>query len=406
MKIFGLFFLYLLCAGLLFEAHAQIVVPGNPRACDRFRPAVEQPVECWIELLGSRDPGTRLLAAENLARMGPRAEAAVPALARMIGETEASVKEKVFEALVQIAEGCDSCPAVKVLHDILDRSTNFIERLYSRQGLARIYKTGLTGVWQLPGWPGVFPQASFSGPGLTRPLVSDNGKKYSQSFTSGEAGQIFEYTKTETLARDPDFARRYADETLKKEADPPFVGAVGKRKVLVWNLKTTENAEKNECLAGRSRIVVILAYDKTWTLEVCDNSTFRSLENPKPAAPDPDVLIKFFLNDLSTYFDRLEAALENPPRTDFRRNFELFKTLKKGMSVTEVVDYVGYTDDFYFAGEGITLAVYELIDESKIILKFTLADKTINFFSHDRPWKLESATRRTQNSQPPETFIK
>jgi HEAT repeat protein len=59
-------------------------------------------VPILMELLASRDPHARLMAAEGLEKVGEEARPAVPSLLRALNDEDATVREQVEQALFSI----------------------------------------------------------------------------------------------------------------------------------------------------------------------------------------------------------------------------------------------------------------------------------------------------------------
>ena len=100
-------------------------------------------------------------------------------------------------------------------------------------------------------------------------------------------------------------------------------------------------------------------------------------------------------------YDRAESALENPPRTDFRRNLKLFAPLRKGMSIADVVSYVGKSDEFYEIGYG-AIATYDLLNGTTLTLRYAKRGRR---GTEGEDWLLESITGKSMMTNGAEEFL-
>jgi hypothetical protein len=211
------------------------------------------------------------------------------------------------------------------------------------------------------GWLGVFPeltgyQRTFSAPVVTldkakKPVAYRQTAKY--EWTGGAIKKL-----EVTLARDPEFKQKYAAETVRKEAKEV---RVGKRTGWLWNLEKEAQGKRDAVVA---RLVVPLGEDKALILEA------------RGAGPWEE------LTGLAERFDlaRAETALEGPPRTEFGRNLDAFRALKKGMPYADVAGWVGEADED--VGQGVHILVYKLPDGSRVLLGF--ADlKSLMYVKHE-----------------------
>lgn len=393
-----LMFLFCLCGQL--TADAQLEEKETDKLCRQLKFIKQKSINSWIEQLSSANiPSSRKCALDALAKLGPEATAAVPTLAKLVNNK--GIQREVFEVLVKIAEGDDTSSAAFVLIQTLAKSDpNSGAHLYALIGLSEIYNARkLLGTTSLPGWVGVYPSNEYRHYSWDKPVVSKDGKSYSQSAYSGAVGNMTSWHSTETLARDPLFAQKYSDESLSKETNPPKIYYAGKRKVLVWELKEkVRSGYMGACPTNHSRTVVLLDTDKVLISETCVDSAYERRGKLEPAE------IKFSEEELA-FFDRAEAALENPPRTDFRRTRKLFKPLKKGMTQFDVRVHVGEPDQILMLGEGMAAAVYELLDESTIVLRYSNPTKTAKQFS-EGIWQLEYGNIMTKDNKAAGEFIK
>src|SRR4051794_21974458 len=179
----------------------------------------------------------------------------------------------------------------------------------------------------LTGWPEVFPKLLGYQKTYTAPVVEGGkeSKKYRQraryEWTGGAARRV-----EVTLARDPAFKDRYAAAALAKDPGKPRQVKVGDRTGWLWDLK--KEGDK-DAWAPRQRLVVPLGDDRAAIFEA---------RGPGPWAGGLDRFAAPF--DLG----RIAKALDTPPRTDFRRRVESFRSLRKGMSYDAVADWVGFAD--------------------------------------------------------------
>jgi hypothetical protein len=190
----------------------------------------------------------------------------------------------------------------------------------------------------LAGWLGVFPELQGYQRTFTAPVVEKKDAAYRQTAKyewTGGAVRLVEVT----LARDPAFKERYAEEALKKDPGAPEQVKVGER--IGWLWKVAKEGDKDPWPL-QARLVVPLGGD--------------------PWGEGLAALARRF--DLK----KIEKALDAAPRTDFRRRLESFRELKKGMSYAEVTTWVGHADADI--GSGIHIMEYRLGDGSRVLLGF------------------------------------
>jgi hypothetical protein len=360
-------------------------------SCEQYKYNPDKPVRCLIELLKDESAFNRAHAAANLGKLGPKAAEAVPALAELINDKDPNVRKEVFEALVKIADGSELSPAGRVLVKALAEHIDYQPiRHYAFEGLARLHRNRRLIGWQpLPGWVGLYP------PGQKlygRPVVSNDGKSYSQTLSTSNIGNATSHTLKETLLRDPSIEQKYAAETLARTPNPPKVFYAGQRRVLVWDLGEVRDIVIGECNA--SRMVVLLGPEKALIRESC----VYIAEYKKPSE---ETTVKFSDEQLA-FFDRAEAALEKPPRTNFRRTFALFEPLAKGMSSSLVRDYVGFPDQEFSIGDNMLVETYELLDRSTIVLRYAGSKDSYGGIS----WQLVYANRTEDKPEKIREFIK
>jgi hypothetical protein len=233
------------------------------------------------------------------------------------------------------------------------------------EALSRIHKKALVSKERiLPGWIGVY-KGGISRVSWQKPLISRDGSKYSQTFSDGMMGGMTSYSVKVTLAREPGIAERYSDKNVLGEPSPPSIYMIENRRVLVWKLKKKQSfSPTGACATEHTRTVVILASDKVWIRDHCDDSMYSITMGLDSKVPR-------FSKRQSAIFERAELALNRPPRRDFRRRLELFKDLKSRMSRGEVWEVVGRPDEQFSIGNRESVSIYELLDGTKITLKFS-----------------------------------
>lgn len=208
----------------------------------------------------------------------------------------------------------------------------------------------------LAGWLGVFPEMTNYGRTFTAPVVTaDKDKKpviYRQSVKYDWLGGDLRQFEV-TLARDPAFKEKYAADTLRKEAKPPTEVKVGKKAGWLWELERQEG--KFDAVVNR--LVIPLAEDKALIVE--DKSGRKEI-----------------MLDLAATLDlaRMTAALDAPPRTDFKRNLDAFRVLKKGTPYSEIEAWVGHADKSDKNPNGVIVLEYKMPDGGRVLLTFAKLD--------------------------------
>jgi hypothetical protein len=200
------------------------------------------------------------------------------------------------------------------------------------------------------GWFGVFPEIAGYGRSFLAPVVAAEKQPvvYRQTAHYEWLGGALKRLEV-TLARDPAFKQKYAAETLRKDATAPKEVKVGTRTGWLWVLEK-EAGGKPDQVAWR--LVVPLAADKAL---LCEGRGAGPWEEAAGLAQRFDLA-------------RVEAALAQPPRTDFRRSLASFRALKKAVPYSDVVAWVGFADKD--VGSGIHVLVYNLADGSRVLLGF------------------------------------
>jgi hypothetical protein len=113
-----------------------------------------------------------------------------------------------------------------------------------------------------PGWPDLFPSLGNFGRKITAPVVAqEKPNVYSQMATYDWLGGRFEVI-TITIARDPAFKDRYADEAMKKADPAPVALQVNGKRAYLWDRMKADELQK-----VNRRLVVVLADDKILLLE-------------------------------------------------------------------------------------------------------------------------------------------
>jgi hypothetical protein len=195
----------------------------------------------------------------------------------------------------------------------------------------------------MAGWYGLYPQFSNYALFFTAPKVG-KGKKpktYQQSVRYDWTGGDFR-TLTITLVRDPAFKKDFAPETLRKAKPAPKEVKVGKK--TGWLTVSGEGIKKVH------QLVIPLA-DETAVLVKSGGSIGE--------AGIVEMAKKLDLAAIAT-------ALKLPPRTDFKRKLETFRSLKKGASMRDVEHWVGFPDAD--VGSGIHVLEYKLGDGSRVLI--------------------------------------
>ena len=214
------------------------------------------------------------------------------------------------------------------------------------------------------GWLGVFPSL----PGYQRtykqPVVNKDKGVYQQAVEYQWMGNDFRVA-TATLARDPEFKKAHAAETLKLAGAKEI--KIGKKDA--WIIPNGKKGAE-----ARDKIIVPLGEDKALIVEGIGASH------------------KAFPTELAGLFDleKVTAALEQPPRTEFGRTLENFKQLKAGLSLGEVQEWIGEPDRDI--GSGIHVLEYKLSDKTRVLIGFPSFDKLI-YVKHEKDGKSEDLVK-------------
>ncbi len=164
----------------------------------------------------------------------------------------------------------------------------------------------------LAGWYDLFtPYQKHFHPMYDKPVVA---KKEGEGATYSQAARFDQMTNlprafSATAARDPGFKKRFGRESMKDA--PATALEIGKRTAWVWN--------------DQKKVVVPLGEDKAVLLELDPHS-------------QPMALVDYAK---SLDYDRIEKALDKPPRTDYTPTVETFSVLKKGEGVSRLQDWAG-----------------------------------------------------------------
>jgi hypothetical protein len=203
------------------------------------------------------------------------------------------------------------------------------------------------------GWIGVFPTLFNYQRTFLQPLVNKDKTVYQQSAKYVWSGNDFREA-TATLARDPQFKTAHTAATLTQAGAKEI--KIGTKTAWFFAGKGKEALDK---------IIVPLGDDTALFVEGIG------------------IAHKAFPTELASKFDldKVAAALQQPPRTDFGRTLDAFKALKKGMSLTEVRDWVGEADGDI--GSGIHILEYKLPDNSRVLIGFPSFDKLI-YVTHQK----------------------
>ena len=113
-------------------------------AAEAAEPVSEgRPLSAWIADLKSAAPATRNAAAYEIARMGPAAKAAGPALIRALDDSDAAVRFPVTVALAEI--GPDAAAAVPRLKKMMFEEINDEIAAAARRAIRHIQPSALAG---------------------------------------------------------------------------------------------------------------------------------------------------------------------------------------------------------------------------------------------------------------------
>ena len=225
----------------------------------------------------------------------------------------------------------------------------------------------------LAGWFGVFPELPAGYIRSFQPPVIDKDKKniYRQTAIyawSGGADKRLEVT----LARDPAFEKKYDAKELEKDPKKPMKVQVGKR--IGWLLKFDPRPHKT-IPPLHAILIVPLAADRILRV------TARGL------GPFEDLVERVKNFDL----DKMEKALDAPPRTDSPRRLESFRELRKGMSYALIRTWVGDADKDI--GSGIHVMVYALDDGSRVLVGFPDFNRLLYVRHVGKDGKVEELTK-------------
>jgi hypothetical protein len=210
----------------------------------------------------------------------------------------------------------------------------------------------------LAGWPGLFPDGLNYHRRFEKP--KSDKQSWQQSARYEWMGGRAETIRV-TLLRDAAEFKRYQ---------------FGDKNPLPFDVKKVKIDERVGWEFPGGKLVIDLASDRLMILET---PTF-----------------KFHRSDLVGFakrfpLDACAKALENPPRTDFSRKVELFRDLKKGMSLFEVRERVG--DANKDIGSGIHIMEYRLEDGSRVLIGFPDFTKLIYVKHEDKVGKVVDLAR-------------
>lgn len=205
----------------------------------------------------------------------------------------------------------------------------------------------------LAGWFGVFPEA----PGYHRMFEKPKADKktWQQTARYEWAGGRIE-TMRVSLMRDEAEAKKYQFNDANPQPKDVEKIKVGER--TAWNFPD-------------GKLVIDLGQDRLMILDAPTWKVFRSNL--------PELAKRFALEDCA-------KALNHPPRTDFSRKVEMFRDLKKGMSLAQVRDWVG--DAEKDIGSGIHILTYRLDDGSRVLIGFPDFNRLIYVKHEDKAGKV------------------
>lgn len=185
----------------------------------------------------------------------------------------------------------------------------------------------------LTGWQGIFPEYANYARKFEAPKVTKDA--YEQTARYDWSGGRLE-TITITLTRDAEKAKMYTPDGIKTINAAAKSIKIADRQAWLW--------QSRRLVIGADRFVTIAAptYDKF-------------------ASDLPEFAKKLDL-------DKCAKALDQPPRTDFRRTVEMFRGLRKDMSLTQVREWVGESEKDI--GSGIHILTYRLEDGSRVLIGF------------------------------------
>ncbi len=140
-------------------------------------------------------------------------------------------------------------------------------------------------------WDKVFIEISHYARTMQKPVKGDSADVYQQTAHYDWSGGRFEQIDI-TLARNPEFKKKYSAEAMKAEKDPPKDIEINNKKAWLWERKS-ETGKFDEIT---HRLIVILSNDKAIIIE-------QKGEGAKVVD-----LAKSF------DFDKVEKALATPPK--------------------------------------------------------------------------------------------
>ncbi|HZZ77226.1 MAG TPA: hypothetical protein VFE62_01830 [Gemmataceae bacterium] len=187
----------------------------------------------------------------------------------------------------------------------------------------------------LAGWPGICPHPIMYIRNFERPIVSK--ETWQQTTRYDWRGGRAETIRV-TLMKDAAEAKKYQ---------------FGDKNPAPKTLAKTKVGEHTAWQFESGKLVIDLGNDRLMILEA---PTWKQHESNLPK----------FAKQFS--LAACAKALEQPPRTDFRRRLELFRGLKKGMPIDLVREHVG--DSMLDIGSVEHIFVYRLDDGTHIHLGF------------------------------------
>ncbi len=342
-----------------------LFLQGN-RAVAQELASTKSDVERAARLLDASDPGSRLQGLRLLGGMGRQAEGAVPAIARRLSDEAQPVRLEAVDTLERIAQGDRTHPAAVALVEALKDAAH--EEVSSRAGeaLKAIFATAKRTQTRnaLAGWYGVLSRfGGHSAVGeLSAPIVSADGAAYRQTISFFFPGG-YDRRSSVTMVRDPRLAERYSAEQLAGEPRPP-------RRVRVfgydaWDWDPEKLAPGFGC---RSRRVILLAPDKALEVESTDSSCFDLDTSGRNRVEVPLSAAEYASR--RTALEQIAAALDAPPRSDFRLRRESLAAVQKGATIWEVEAWLSYPDDWLVTGEDQYVHTYILPDGARAVLTY------------------------------------
>jgi hypothetical protein len=113
-----------------------------------------------------------------------------------------------------------------------------------------------------PGLDKVFIEVNHYNRTLQKPIRGDSAEVYQQTARYDWSGGRFEQIDI-TLARNPEFKKKYSADAMKAEKDPPKETEINKKKAWIWERKS-ESGKFDEVT---HRLVVLLSDDKAIIIE-------------------------------------------------------------------------------------------------------------------------------------------